>query len=263
VATIHCLPRNREASAELVRLRRVKALDTRIVEVALEVGMDRFLSRGAVISVHLVWEHLAPETAKREQGELEEAIAKGRHVWLLTAPRLSLGAAFIKANTGPHVADLRHHNLGGLTKARVLAGWIGPEIVVGEIHPGRQRNPRRPLDKFLEPSVRLMHWRSIGSDDRCWRPSAEGAAPYPWPWPPKPLWVEAPSVYFGGKAVERPMSSKELCQLIDLQEDWGEPLVHAIWNWENQAAPPLRLLVEFRLAARPWLQALAGGEDNR
>jgi hypothetical protein len=106
--------------------------------------------------------------------------------------------------------------------------------------------------------VRLMHWRSIGSDDRCWRPSAEGAAPYPWPWPLNPLWVKAPSVYFGGKAVERPMSSKELCQLIDLREDWGKPLVHAIWNWENQAAPPLRLLVEFGLAARPWLQALAG-----
>jgi hypothetical protein len=123
-------------------LRRVKALDTRIVEVGLKVGMDRFLSRGAVISVHLVWEHLAPEAVRREQCELEEAMAKGRHVWLLTAPRLSLGAAFIKANTGPHVADLRHRNLGGLTQARVLAGWIGPENVVGEFHPGWQRNPR-------------------------------------------------------------------------------------------------------------------------
>jgi hypothetical protein len=65
-------------------------------------------------------------------------------------------------------------------------------------------------------------------------------------------------VYLGGKAVERPMMSKELCQLMDLREDWGEPLVASVWGWECGKSPPLRLLVEFGLAARPWLQALAG-----
>jgi hypothetical protein len=62
--------------------------------------------------------------------------------------------------------------------------------------------------------------------------------------------------------VERPMTAKELCQLVDLREDWGVGLVTAFWTWDGGTAPPLRMLVEFGLAARPWLRSLVGGKED-
>jgi hypothetical protein len=67
-------------------------------------------------------------------------------------------------------------------------------------------------------------------------------------------------VYLGGKSIERPMTPKELCQLVDLREDWGETLVAAVWAWDGGTSPPLRMLVQFGLAARPWLRGLIGLE---
>jgi hypothetical protein len=50
------------------------------------------------------------------------------------------------------------------------------------------------------------------------------------------------------------MTEKEWCQLVDLREDWGDMLIRAIWDWDGGMSPPLRMLVEFGLSARPWLQ---------
>jgi hypothetical protein len=258
VAVIYCLPRNDVASKELALLRRVEALDARLVEVRLGASLNPELDQGAVVRGHLVWERLEKRALDREQVLWAAIMAQRRHVWLLTAPTKSLGAGFIHHHCTPYVVDLRHGKLGGLTQARITVGWAGPKGVVGSLYPSLQKNPKRPLDKFLEPSVRLLRWRAVGTAEQCWRPSAEGASPYPWPWPDKPMWVEAPSVYFGGKAVERPMTAKEMCQLVDLREDWGATLVEAMWGWDSGAAPPLRLLVEFGLAARSWLQQLVG-----
>jgi hypothetical protein len=253
VAVIYCLPRNSGAAKELARVRSVKALDGRLEELELGTSLLPLLEKGAVVSGHLAWEHLAEGESLREQDVWAAILEQRKHVVLLTAPTWSLGAEFLKSKLAPCVVGLRHDNLGGLTKARITVGWAGPVGMTVPLYPGRQRNPKRPLGKFLEPSVRLLRWRSANMSESCWRPSAEGAVPYPWPWPAEPLWVEAPSVYFGGKTVERPMTAKELCQLVDLREDWGATLVDSIWDWERGSAPPLRMLVEFGLAARPWL----------
>jgi hypothetical protein len=42
--------------------------------------------------------------------------------------------------------------------------------------------------------------------------------------------------------------------LLDLQEDWGNHLVNEVWEWNQMESPPLRLLIEFILSAKPALQ---------
>jgi hypothetical protein len=258
VATIFCLPRNEGASRELARLRTVEALDACIVELSWADGIRALQSQPAVVTGHLCWMNLEQSAAHEVQRNIAELVALRRHVWLLTTMSRGAGAVFLKKELGMRTAELRHRQLGGLTSARVMAGWTGPKSNAAEIQPGRQRNPTRPLGTFLEPSVRLLQWRAVGSSESCWRPNSSDAIPYPWPWPSTPLWVEAPSVFAVKGVVERPLMAKELCQLVDLREDWGIGWVDAVWGWDGGESPPLRLLVEFSLAALPWLQLVAG-----
>ena len=154
--------------------------------------------------------------------------------------------------------ELRHRRLGGLTSARLLVGWAGG--LLGLTHlvaPGQRRSPPRPLDKFLEPAVRLSSWRKPGGREPCWRPTAPSAKPYPWPWMNGPDWVEAPSVFMGsrGGTIERPLTVKEFCQLADLRTDWGLTLWEHVRLWNGGCAVPLRFLVEFAIAALPWIHS--------
>jgi hypothetical protein len=256
VASIFCLPQNDGACSELARLHSVAALDTCIVELDWADGIIALQSRPAVVLGHLCW-------TNAEQSPIAELVALRRHVWLLTTASRGAGATFMKKELGMRTAELRHRQLGGLTSARVMAGWTGPKAKAAEIQPGQQRNPTRPLGTFLEPSVRLLQWRAVGSSELCWRPNASDAAPYPWPWPPTPLWVEVPSVFAVKGVVERPLMAKELCQLADLRKDWGVGWIDAMWGWDGGKSPPLRLLVEFSLAALPWLRLVAniGSQD--
>jgi hypothetical protein len=75
-------------------------------------------------------------------------------------------------------------------------------------------------------------------------------------------WVEAPTCYSVGKLqecgvklIERPLTDKERCQLLDLRDDWGRAVLETVWAWDGGAPPPLRLLAEFALECLPHLQA--------
>ena len=171
------------------------------------------------------------------------------------------------ARTGPssgppkHRVTLKHRQLGGLTTARLEAHWWGPDDALELVRPGERRAPTRPLGAFLEPAVRLTSWRSRRADTVCWKPLSEGAAPYPWPLPQEDVWVEAPSVFLHGATMERPLTLKEKCQLVDLRADWGVSLLDELWKWNVGEVPPLRLVVEFILAASPWLTLGARNEE--
>jgi hypothetical protein len=238
VETIHCIAWNAAAATELGPLCEVGDLCPKIVETSWTEAQQHLSKGAAVFSGHLAWANLDEGTCESVRQALTKVVSQRRCVWLLTAPRSSPGASFIKDGAVMRTAKLRHCALGGLTQARVLVGWDGTADCAGEIHPGRQKNPVQPLGTFLEPSVRLLQWRPVGQNANCWRPNASDAKPYPWPWPTGPSWVETVSVFFPGKAIERPMTPKELCQLADLHKDWGTSWVEAVRRWEGGEAPP-------------------------
>jgi hypothetical protein len=63
---------------------------------------------------------------------------------------------------------------------------------------------------------------------------------YPWPFELSPQWVEAKTMYLKDQAfVERPLTTKEMAQLLDLREDWGTKLVEEVWQWSSCGPPPL------------------------
>ena len=109
--------------------------------------------------------------------------------------------------------------------------------------------------------MKLTEWRLASSRGRitarreghCWCPVATDAKPYPWPWTGAPRWVEAETVYLKNTLIQQPLSDKELSQLMDLREDWGSQLIHLLLEWDQGASPPLRMSVEFILAAWTWL----------
>ena len=190
-----------------------------------------------------------------------------------TAHLASLGN--VKDLLGPdlHYEELRHQRLGGLTCARISVFWRGGSTMdSSSVRPGKILNPSRPLATFLEPSVRLVEWRHAGKEKHdesigCWCPHPPAGKPCPWPFGSAPLWVNATSVCLGkGAHVERPLTTKERSQLLDLREDWGDALVKPMWRWDEGATPPLRFIVEFVLSANQWLPAsgaLAGQLDTR
>jgi hypothetical protein len=141
VATIHCLPANREAARELELLQSGSAVGSRIVRVEWDAGRQQLQGCSVVLCGHLAWDKLSPESVADERSLLAVAIAERQHVCLLSAPRSSRGAEFIRANMGRQVAELRHRNLGGLASAHVLVGWWGPGEQAGVIYPSRQKNP--------------------------------------------------------------------------------------------------------------------------
>lgn len=145
---------------------------------------------------------------------------------------------------------MKHTALGGLTSARMTIGWRG---LPSGWRPLCKQYPLRPLPRFLEPAVRLAEWRTTaqGMDD-CWYPHSVDAKPYPWPFINAPDWVETTTVYFN-YMIQRKLTAKERCQLIDIRHDWVGAL-DMIWGWDSGSVPPLRLFVEFIMATTPWMQ---------
>jgi hypothetical protein len=54
-------------------------------------------------------------------------------------------------------------------------------------------------------------------------------------------------------SVERPITPKEMAQLLDLREDWGKILAIPTLEWDGGCSPPLRIIVEFVVVATAWL----------
>jgi hypothetical protein len=44
-----------------------------------------------------------------------------------------------------------------------------------------------------------------------------------------------------------------MAQLLDLREDWGKILAIPTLQWDGGCSPPLRIIVEFVVAATAWL----------
>lgn len=72
------------------------------------------------------------------------------------------------------------------------------------------------------------------------------AKPFPWPWHSAPEWVDTTYV-FSDHGIQRNLTTRERCQLMDAPGHWGAR-IDLIWAWNDGAALPLLLLVEFVLA---------------
>lgn len=195
---------------------------------------------------------------------LDKTVNSGR--FLVTAHDSCRSALHVCLPLGMQTRSIRHRRLGGLTTARVTTYWGGAgfgEVV--DVKPGRRCNPLRPLDRFLEPSVKLTEWRraNAGRDERVWRPRGADSCGYPWPLPIPALWVEAPTVYLADQPyIERPLTVKEKAQLLDVREDWGNALAEEAWSWFDGGSPPIRLIAEFILAAYTWLTGNGNGLEG-
>lgn len=65
---------------------------------------------------------------------------------------------------------------------------------------------------------------------------------------------QRPSIWVMPSFSARPLTGKEMAQLMDLREGWGSPLIKFLSEWDQGAFPPLtRIIVEFILAALLWL----------
>jgi hypothetical protein len=218
---------------------------------------------GRVICVHLTasqdWETgLAPLRAHQQSAIQFVSLGPGKA--FTGQVRQALG-------DGWSWREMRHRTLGGLSNARVRVGWSGPgRPTHGMCLP---KHPIRPLDRFLEPSVKLDRWSRDLTRSGCWRPASPGAEPFPWPWEQSEPWVEAPTCLLGKRPlgectrepvmVQRPLTVKELGQILDVREDWGHDLVSRLMAWDNGETPPLRLLAETVMAVREWLLGHARG----
>ncbi len=153
-----------------------------------------------------------------------------------------------------HFQGLHHRTLGGLTSARVTLCLSGHGNLE-QSHISSRRSPLRPLAAFLEPAVRLSaHRPASPSRTDCWYPLS-AKCPYPWPWSWSPRWVETSSVFFKNHLIQRPLTEKELAQLLDLRMDWTQ-LVPLLLSWCDGWAPPLRFVVESILCCLHWLRDL-------
>lgn len=143
---------------------------------------------------------------------------------------------------------VRHQTVGGLTSAHremgVATSWKRRSVALIN----SRDHPRRPFARFLEPSIKLDRKKIVWDwHAPCWRP-VTADEPCPWPWAPE-LIVEAPTCYKGtgirNGLVRRELSSKERMQLLDLNEDWGEPTVLQVWDWNKGGPTPLRIMAEY------------------
>jgi hypothetical protein len=268
VDSVACIPINAAAARELAWLRAVPAVGTRLLEFShLDLEESRPLATAALVCGHA---NGANEDARallhalqstRQKHDMPTLISVG-HKTCLRVAQTALGSRF-------SWTELRHRALGGLTTARVQVGWsLEPNL--GNLAPGRRRSPLRPLWRFLEPSTKVTEWRRASGRPDCWRPLRADARPFAWPWALTRPWVEAPTCYAighsidtGAKVVERPLTDKERCQLLDLREDWGRDIVGGVWAWHEGAPPPLRLLSEFAMECLPGLRLLHGRESER
>lgn len=196
--------------------------------------------------------------------ELARRVNSGR--FLVTSHESCCSALRDRLPSGTQSQSIRHRRLGGLTAARVTTYWGGTGCgAATDVKPGQRRNPLRPLDRFLEPSVKLTEWRRAGvkREDKVWSPRQKDSPGYPWPLPNPALWVEAPTVYFANQPyIERPLTVKEKAQLLDVREDWGNSLAEEVWTWFDGGSPPIRLIAEFVLAAYTWLTGNGNGLEG-
>ena len=283
VATIRCVPFSGLALEQLKVLQAHSALGN-IVQVVSPGYLNLLPTAPSPEQAHqlaLVCAHFAtPPDAEEDWPALEsfrQALqlreeGQGRVLAMASIPATQRAVhSRVRAVLGDAVLwqEIRHRNLGGLTSARLLVGWHGARGAGDPttVAPGRRRAPIRPLDRFLEPAVPLAQWKRAPQQGEaglgygsCWRPLQPDARPFPWPWKGAPLWVEAPSVFLvrsSSSTVERPLTVKERCQLLDLRGDWGSTLLEAVWAWNDGASVPLRLLVEFIMAGSEWLRQSA------
>ena len=140
--------------------------------------------------------------------------------------------------------EWRHQRLGGLMNARFAVGYCGTQMNPTPL-PTTLALPKRSIDAFMEPSVRLAAWRPVTVMTDVWRPRSTGQ-PAKWPVLASPLWVETASVYLPG-SIERPLFAKELAQLLDVRPDWGDAVIPSAAQWRDGHMVPLRFLVELAL----------------
>jgi len=213
---------------------------------------DAFIGQGDPTYPHVVCGHLLSNPGPSFLNFLGTVPATS--FLLLTLDRALLPVLQQAIGGHCHWKELRHRRLGGLTSARVVALWRShSEASDASLDPSQRHSPSRPLAAFLEPSVRLSEWRMASSqcsmrarrDQTCWCPASATPVPYPWPWSTGPRWVETTSVYLGDAFIQRPLTEKELSQLLDLREAWGPPLIKSLLEWDQGASPSLRMSVEF------------------
>jgi hypothetical protein len=128
--------------------------------------------------------------------------------------------------------------------ARGASTWSGG--MVGEVGFGKAGQPKKPLGRFLEPTYKLLEWRSAKEGSYAWN-LADGLS-FPWQFLPNVPWVTTTTVFFKGKLIERLMAPKERCQLLDVQPQWGCPLIEIMWGWESGWVLPCQLYMEFLMS---------------
>ena len=235
ILTVFCLPVGEKAEKQLLGLQKHPDFGKRI-RTLINGDVEKRKDKITINCIHLSAFDLFSRQALEKFMNME-----GIH--FISTPPVSILQEQVRQHLGPsyHWHTFRHTSLGGLTSARVGIGWSG---LPKEISTESFKYPRRPLDRFLEPAVRLCAWRtSIDGRTDCWYPSRGDAKPYPWPFEGSPQWVDTFSVYFG-KNIQRPFTTKERCQLIDLRHDW-EPLLEEIWSWDSGRVVPMRFYIEF------------------
>jgi hypothetical protein len=248
ISEVHCKPLNALAEQQLKSLMDCAMFGVSLVPVvAIEPTTTGSLNKITIYCTHIhsltSLEAFACSfdfiTAKTKHQHIMTTVSVGGNGHLCKQVQHALKEGFVWQS-------LRHVTLGGLTSARLLIGWKGCS---SKIYPGTIKYPRRPLDRFLETTVRNYNWRRIDETrNDCWRPQGKDGKPYPWPWPRGPQWVEAYSVFMG-TTIEREFTTKEICQLYDLRCGWAT-ILPLIISWNDGFSPPLRLFIEFILCIR-------------
>jgi hypothetical protein len=252
VSSVSCVAATEEAARELKELQTHPVLGKAITVEQLEKVRECLEATPHAILCC----HLGDSTALSDWFRPQLASMTNSYFTLITTPAGRVYPRLHDPYLGPHFRwnEIRHRAMGGLTSAKLRIGWKGPRELPQDMEPGRKRLPIRPLDRFLEPSVRLGAWRRPGnSKTGVWAPARNDATAFPWPWAAQPPWVEAPSCFLGGGMVERPLTDKERAQLVDLREDWAPTLLDVLWYGNKGKNPPLRMLAEAALGVVPWV----------
>jgi hypothetical protein len=234
------VPLTTEAGERFDDLARAKTFTSLLVKDLLPVPEATLM--GGVICAHL--------TAS-QQWQTVVSQLRAHHQWAIRFVSLGAGKEFqtqVRQTLGKEWAwrEMRHRALGGLSNARVWVGWSG----TGRPKRGLciPKHPNRPLDRFLEPSVKLDRWSRRLTRPGCWRPMATDAEPFIWPWDQNEPWVEAPTCLLGKRPlgecnrepvmVQRPLTVKELGQIFDVREDWGGRVSAAFASVGQWREPP-------------------------
>ena len=256
---IYCCPMTDIAQEQLEEIKAVLSSNIRICDFK-QAKSYRPSNKKIVYSIHF-------ESLKflgLENNYILEELARdgSQHTgWIISMTGSPTLQTKIKCTIGSEFRwqCLRHTKLGGLTSARLTVGWRG---IGTDVFPGHVSYPSRPLHRFLEPAAKQVQWRNISPDKTdCWYPHSDDAKPFCWPWNKSPTWIETFSVYTKS-FIQRKLTDKEKCQLMDLQPKW-KSCIALIWAWNDGAAPPLRLMIETIVAMRAPLLGRESLGDTR